>query len=65
MSEDLLIILVSGETKNFKGKNKKGKEIDIGSCAGGRYNSLIKRFSKDDFKGTGMSIGLIGFDLIN
>tara|TARA_Y100000590_G_scaffold191264_1_gene217640 strand:+ start:43 stop:1431 length:1389 start_codon:yes stop_codon:yes gene_type:complete len=44
---------------NFKGKNARGKEIDIGSCAsGGRYNSLIKRFKGVDFKGTGMSIGL-------
>ena len=44
---------------NFKGKNVKGKEIDIGSCAsGGRYNSLIKRFKGVDFKGTGMSIGV-------
>ena len=44
---------------NFKGKNAKGKEIDIGSCAsGGRYNSLIKRFKGVDFKGTGMSIGV-------
>ena len=44
---------------NFKGKNARGKEIDLGSCAsGGRYNSLIKRFKGVDFKGTGMSIGL-------
>ena len=44
---------------NFKAKNAKGKDIEIGSCAsGGRYNSLIKRFKGVDFKGTGMSIGV-------
>ena len=44
---------------NFKAKNAKGKDIEIGSCAsGGRYNSLIKRFKGVDFKGTGMSIGI-------
>ena len=44
---------------NFKSKNAKGKDIEIGSCAsGGRYNSLIKRFKGVDFKGTGMSIGI-------
>ena len=47
---------------NFKAKNAKGKDIEIGSCAsGGRYNSLIKRFKGVDFKGTGMSIGIDRF----
>ena len=44
---------------NFKVKNPKGKEIDIGSIAsGGRYDKLISRFKGADFPGTGMSIGV-------
>ena len=44
---------------NFKAKNVKGKEIEIGSCAsGGRYNNLIARFKGADYKGSGMSIGI-------
>ena len=44
---------------NFKAKNSKGKEIEIGSCAsGGRYNNLISRFKGADYKGSGMSIGI-------
>ena len=44
---------------NFKVKNPKGKEIDIGSIAsGGRYDKLISRFKGSDFPGTGMSIGV-------
>ena len=44
---------------NFKVKNQKGKEIDIGSVAsGGRYDKLISRFKNTDFPGTGMSIGV-------
>ena len=44
---------------NFKAKNIKGKEIEIGSCAsGGRYNNLIARFKGADYKGSGMSIGI-------
>ena len=44
---------------NFKVKNLKGKEIDIGSIAsGGRYDKLISRFKGVDFPGTGMSIGV-------
>ena len=44
---------------NFKAKNAKGKEIEIGSCAsGGRYNNLIARFKGADYKGSGMSIGI-------
>ena len=44
---------------NFKAKNIKGKEIEIGSCAsGGRYNNLISRFKGADYKGSGMSIGI-------
>ena len=44
---------------NFKTKNTKGKEIEIGSCAsGGRYNNLISRFKGADYKGSGMSIGI-------
>ena len=44
---------------NFKVKNPKGKEIDIGSVAsGGRYDKLISRFKGADFPGTGMSIGV-------
>jgi len=43
---------------NFKVKNPKGKEIDVGSIAsGGRYDKLISRFKGADFPGTGMSIG--------
>ena len=45
---------------NFKVKNPKGKEIDIGSIAsGGRYDKLISRFKGVDFPGTGMSIGCL------
>jgi len=44
---------------NFKVKNPKGKEVDIGSIAsGGRYDKLISRFKDADFPGTGMSIGV-------
>jgi histidyl-tRNA synthetase len=44
---------------NFKSKNNKGKEIDIGSiCSGGQYNKLISRFKGVDIPGTGMSIGV-------
>ena len=44
---------------NFKTKNNKGKEIDIGSiCSGGQYNKLISRFKGVDIPGTGMSIGV-------
>jgi len=44
---------------NFKVKNPKGKEIDIGSIAsGGRYDKLLSRFKGTDFPGTGMSIGV-------
>jgi histidyl-tRNA synthetase len=44
---------------NFKVKNPKGKEIDVGSVAsGGRYDKLISRFKGTDFPGTGMSIGV-------
>ena len=44
---------------NFRVKNPKGKEIDIGSIAsGGRYDKLISRFKGTDFPGTGMSIGV-------
>jgi len=44
---------------NFKVKNPKGKEINIGSIAsGGRYDQLISRFKGADFPGTGMSIGV-------
>jgi len=44
---------------NFKVKNSKGKEIDVGSIAsGGRYDKLISRFKGADFPGTGMSIGV-------
>ena len=44
---------------NFKVKNRKGKEVDIGSIAsGGRYDKLISRFKGTDFPGTGMSIGV-------
>ena len=44
---------------DFKVKNPKGKEIDVGSIAsGGRYDKLISRFKGADFPGTGMSIGV-------
>ncbi|MFL2885280.1 MAG: histidine--tRNA ligase [Candidatus Pelagibacter sp.] len=44
---------------NFKVKNNKGKEVDIGSvCSGGQYNKLISRFKGVDIPGTGMSIGV-------
>jgi len=44
---------------NFKAKNSKGKEVDIGSLAsGGQYNRLISRFKGVDIPGTGMSIGV-------
>ncbi len=44
---------------NFKTKNIKGKEIDIGSiCSGGQYNKLISRFKGVDIPGTGVSIGV-------
>ena len=38
---------------DFKVKNPKGKEVDIGSIAsGGRYDKLISRFKGTDFPGT-------------
>ena len=44
---------------NFKIKNSKGKEVDIGSiCSGGQYNKLISRFKGVDIPGTGVSIGV-------
>ncbi|WP_075502062.1 histidine--tRNA ligase [Candidatus Pelagibacter communis] len=44
---------------NFKAKNNKGKEVDIGSiCSGGQYNKLISRFKGLDIPGTGISIGV-------
>ena len=44
---------------NFKVKNNKGKEVDIGSiCSGGQYNKLISRFKGVDTPGTGVSIGV-------
>jgi histidyl-tRNA synthetase len=44
---------------NFKIKNNKGKEVDIGSiCSGGQYNKLISRFKGVDIPGTGISIGI-------
>jgi len=44
---------------NFKVKNNKGKEVDIGSiCSGGQYNKLISRFKGVDIPGTGISIGV-------
>ena len=44
---------------NFKAKNNKDKEVDIGSiCSGGQYNKLISRFKGVDFPGTGISIGV-------
>ena len=47
---------------NFKVKNPKGKEIDVGSIAsGGRYDKLISRFKGADFPGTGMSIGAVSY----
>ena len=44
---------------NFKAKNIKGKEVDIGSiCSGGQYNKLISRFKGVDIPGTGVSFGV-------
>ena len=44
---------------NFRAKNIKGKEVDIGSiCSGGQYNKLISRFKGVDIPGTGVSIGV-------
>ena len=44
---------------NFKARNNKGKEVDIGSiCSGGQYNKLISRFKGVDIPGTGVSIGV-------
>ena len=44
---------------NFKAKNIKGKEVEIGSiCSGGQYNKLISRFKGVDIPGTGVSIGV-------
>ena len=44
---------------NFKTKNIKGKEVDIGSiCSGGQYSKLISRFKGVDIPGTGVSIGV-------
>jgi len=44
---------------NFKAKNNKGKEVDVGSLAsGGQYNKLISRFKGVDIPGTGISIGV-------
>ena len=44
---------------NFKVKNNKGKEVEIGSiCSGGQYNKLISRFKGVDIPGTGISIGV-------
>ncbi len=44
---------------NFKAKNVKGKEVDIGSiCSGGQYNKLISRFKGVDIPGTGVSFGV-------
>ena len=44
---------------NFKTKNSKGKDVDIGSiCSGGQYNKLISRFKGVDMPGTGISIGV-------
>ncbi len=44
---------------NFKAKNIKGKEVDIGSiCSGGQYDKLISRFKGVDIPGTGVSIGV-------
>ncbi len=44
---------------NFKVKNNKGKEVDIGSiCSGGQYNKLISRFKGVDIPGTGVSFGV-------
>ena len=44
---------------NFKIKNNKGKEVDIGSiCSGGAYAKLISRFKGVDIPGTGISFGV-------
>ena len=44
---------------NFKVKNNKGKEVDIGSiCSGGAYAKLISRFKGVDIPGTGISFGV-------
>ena len=44
---------------NFKVKNNKGKEVDIGSiCSGGSYAKLISRFKGVDIPGTGISFGV-------
>ena len=44
---------------NFKVKNSKGKEVDIGSiCSGGAYAKLISRFKGVDIPGTGISFGV-------
>ena len=44
---------------NFKVKNNKGKEVDIGSiCSGGAYAKLISRFRGVDVPGTGISFGV-------
>jgi histidyl-tRNA synthetase len=44
---------------NFKTKNNKGKEVDIGSiCSGGAYAKLISRFRGVDIPGTGISFGV-------
>jgi histidyl-tRNA synthetase len=44
---------------NFKVKNNKGKEVDIGSiCSGGAYAKLISRFRGVDIPGTGISFGV-------
>ncbi len=44
---------------NFKAKNIKGKEVDIGSiCSGGQYDKLISRFKGVNIPGTGVSIGV-------
>ena len=44
---------------NFKVRNNKGKEVDIGSiCSGGAYAKLISRFKGVDIPGTGISFGV-------
>jgi histidyl-tRNA synthetase len=44
---------------NFKVKNIKGKEVEIGSiCSGGAYAKLISRFKGVDIPGTGISFGV-------
>ncbi len=44
---------------NFKAKNNKAKEVDIGSiCSGGQYDKLISRFKGVNIPGTGISIGV-------